>query len=92
MGPFFCTKNEKIDFEENKFNERFCECSSFYIKRPNNIECLLYKVTKLLYICCVSFWLLAHESRDLPQAETKQFFLKAEQIYKMTTIFTQNYD
>ena len=52
---------------------------------PNNIECLLYKVTKLLYIC-VSFWLLAHESRDLPQAETKVI------LYKMTTIFTQNDD
>ena len=43
---------------------------------PNNIECLLYKVTKLLYIC-VSFWLLAHESRDLPQAETKIILFKS---------------
>ena len=31
MGPFFCTKNEKIDFEENKFNERFGEC--VYLKK-----------------------------------------------------------
>ena len=66
----FNTKNNKNDFEENKFNEKFCECSGFYIKIPNNIECLLYKVTKLLYIC-ISFWLLAHESRVFSQAETK---------------------
>ena len=37
----------------------------------------------MLYIC-VSFWLLAHESRDLSQAETKMLFLKAEQSHKMT--------
>ena len=31
-GSIFCTKNEKIGFEENKFNkfnERFGECSGF---------------------------------------------------------------
>ena len=28
-GSNFCTKNEKIGFEENKFNERFGECSGF---------------------------------------------------------------
>ena len=26
-GSIFCTKNKKIDFEENKFNERFGDCS-----------------------------------------------------------------
>ena len=72
----FNTKNNKNDFEENKFNEKFCECLGFYIKIPNNIECLLYKVTKLLYIC-VSFWLLAHESHDLPQDETKIILSKS---------------
>ena len=44
MGLFFCTTNEKIDFEENKFNERFGECSFFYIKRPVNVESHMYKV------------------------------------------------
>ena len=42
---FFCTKNKEIDFEENKFNERFGECSDFYIKRPINVESHMYKVT-----------------------------------------------
>ena len=28
-GSIFCLKNEKIDFKENKFNERFGECSGF---------------------------------------------------------------
>ena len=36
--------------------------------------------------------LLAHESRDLPQAETKKVLLKAEQIHKTTNIFTQDDD
>ena len=36
-----------------------------------------------IYIC-VSWWLLAHESRDLSQAETKKVLLKAEQIHKLT--------
>ena len=46
MGPIFCTKNEKIDFEENKFNERFGAFSGFfYIKRPINVEFHMYKVT-----------------------------------------------
>ena len=45
MGPFFRTKNEKIDFEEKKFNERFGECSVFYIKRPINVESHMSKVT-----------------------------------------------
>ena len=38
--------------------------------------------TWVLYIC-VSFWLLAHESRDVSQAETKI----AEQFHKMITTY-----
>ena len=39
MGPYFCTKNEKNDFEENKFIERFGECSNiFYIKPMSRLE------------------------------------------------------
>ena len=37
-GSIFCTKDEKIDFEENKFNVRFGECSVFDVKRPINVE------------------------------------------------------
>ena len=39
MGPFFCTKNEKIDFEE-KINsmEGLVNVPFFNIKRPINIE------------------------------------------------------
>ena len=46
-------------------------------------------VTKVVYICSSSL-LLALESRDLSQAETKITVAKAEQILKITTIFTQN--
>ena len=42
----FCTENEIDYFEENNFNERFGECSGFLIKRPDNVECCMYKVTK----------------------------------------------
>ena len=38
---------------------------------------------------CSSFWLLGVESRDFTQAEKERTACKAEQIYKMTTIFTQ---
>ena len=42
---------------------------------------------------CVSFCLLAQESRDISQAETKITLVKkAEQVHKMTPIFTQNDD
>ena len=44
-GSIFCTKNEKNDFKEQKFNERFDERSFFYIKRPINVESHKYKVT-----------------------------------------------
>ena len=37
-----------------------------------------------------SFWLLGVESRDFSQAEKAGTASKAEQIHKMTTIFTQN--
>ena len=41
MGPFFCTKNQKPKyFEEKKFNLRFDEYSFFYIKRAINVEYL----------------------------------------------------
>ena len=36
-----------------------------------------------------SFWLLSVGSRDLSQAEKEITACKDEQIYKMTTIFTQ---
>jgi hypothetical protein len=38
---------------------------------------------------CVGLCLLDVESRDLSQAEKKRTVAKAEQILKMTTIFTQ---
>ena len=37
-----------------------------------------------------SFWLLAVESHVLSQAEKEITACKADQIHKMTTIFTQN--
>ena len=37
-----------------------------------------------------SFWLLGVESRDFSHAENKKTACKAEQIHKMTVIFTQN--
>ena len=43
---------------------------------------------KVLYMSS-SFWLLRVESRDFSQAEKERTACKAEQIYKMTTIFTQ---
>ena len=37
-----------------------------------------------------SFWLLGVESLDFSHAEKERIDCKAEQIHKMTTIFTQN--
>ena len=37
-----------------------------------------------------SFWLLQVESLDFSQAEKETTACKAEQIHKMTSIFTQN--
>ena len=45
--------------------------------------------TKVLYMCS-SFWLLGVESRDFYHAEKERTACKAEQIHKMTIIFTQN--
>ena len=36
------------------------------------------------------FWLLGVESRDFFQTEKEKTACKAEQIHKMTSIFTQN--
>ena len=36
------------------------------------------------------FWLLGVDSRDFSHTETDKTACKAEQIHKMTTIFTQN--
>ena len=36
MGQFFCTKNENIDFEKEKFNARFGECF-FNLKAFNKL-------------------------------------------------------
>ena len=43
----------------------------------------------MLYMCSI-FWLLGVESRDFSQAEKEKTASKAEQIYKMATIFTPN--
>ena len=46
MGPFYCTKKETIDLDENKFNERFGECHRiFYMKILINIKSCMNKVT-----------------------------------------------
>ena len=45
--------------------------------------------TRVLYMCS-SLWLLGVESCDFSQAEIERTASKAEQIHKMTTIFTQN--
>jgi hypothetical protein len=37
-----------------------------------------------------SFWLVGVESRDFSQAEKERKACKADQIHKMTTVFTQN--
>ena len=41
----FAQKTKK-NFKGKKFNWRFGECWIFYIKRPNNVQCCIYKVTK----------------------------------------------
>ena len=37
-----------------------------------------------------SFWLVEVDSHDFSHAEKERTACKAEQIYKLTTIFTQN--
>ena len=49
----------------------------------------ILNATQVLYMSS-SFWLLGVESRDFSQAEKEKTACKAEQIHKMTTIFTQN--
>ena len=59
-GSILCTKNEKIDFEEKKFNVRFGECS--FLSSP--IACVACERTELLrteiaggrlfFFCCAS--------------------------------------
>ena len=46
-------------------------------------------ISGMVYISS-SFWLLAVESCDVPQAGKVVTASKAEQIHKMTPIFTQN--
>ena len=46
-------------------------------------------VNWVIYMCS-SFWLLGVESRDFSKAEKERTACKAEQIHKMTTIFSQN--
>ena len=50
---------------------------------------ILMGISGMVYMSS-SFRLLAVESCDLPQAERDITASKAEQIYKTTTIFTQN--
>ena len=47
------------------------------------------RIGSLLYMSS-SFWQLEVESRDFYHAEKEKTAWKAEQIPKMTTIFTQN--
>ena len=47
------------------------------------------RVTKVVDMSS-SFLLLRVESRDFSQAEKERTACKAEQIHKMTTIFTEN--
>ena len=63
---------------------------------PNNITVakIMAKsglIIKVVYIC-TSLLQLGVESRDLSQNEKKLLLLKADQIYKMADIFTQNND
>ena len=39
---------------------------------------------------CASLLYMAVESHDLPQAEKNLLLLQAEQIHKLTTLFTPN--
>ena len=48
----------------------------------------LKQITMVLYMSS-GFWLLRVESRDFSQAEKERTACKAEQIHKMTIIFTQ---
>ena len=53
------------------------------------ISSLEYASVFLVLYMSSSFWLLRVESRDFSQAEKERTAWKAEQIHKMTIIFTQ---
>ena len=53
------------------------------------MSAFLILLVKVLYMS-FSFWLLGIESRDFSHAEKERTACKAEQIHKMTIIFTQN--
>ena len=58
------------------------------------VDVLIIVLFFMLLMCskymCSSFWLLGVESSDISQAEKERTVCKAEQIHKLTTIFTQN--
>ena len=60
LGPSFCTKNKKKCFEGKNSMERLV--SVFYIKRPNNVECCIYKITKSQHILVTVFLLSSKSS------------------------------
>ena len=43
LNTLYCTKNEKNNFEENKFNERFGECLLFTSKEPLTMSLICIK-------------------------------------------------
>ena len=59
--------------------EGLVECATVCVK----------SVVVLVFYMSSSFWLLRVESRDFSQAEKERTACKAEQIHKMTTIFSQ---
>ena len=66
--------------------------SSLHYRKPNGLypTCVCMPLGAEVAYICLSFWLLASGSCVLSQAEKKVAVGKAEQIQKMTTIFTQN--
>ena len=54
------------------------------------VSCYNKQLVALVLYMSSNFWLLGVESRGLSQAEKERIACKAEQIHKMTTIFTQN--
>jgi hypothetical protein len=53
-------------------------------------SCSAVKVQFCVIYMSFSFWLLEVEPRDSSHAKKERNAYKAEQIHKMTTIFTQN--
>ena len=65
----------------------------FWVKvKPESTDLEILGVLPKLQVLYMSssLWLLGVESRDFSQAEKERTASKAEQIHKMTTIFTQN--